>query len=85
MKPGDLKLIDTLKLEDLSIKPTKCYMCEDGDYIFQRVINAKGVPYSIVVCGSCGFEIFSLDTEKEQQLIDYVQEKFGKLKQEGRA
>lgn len=82
MKDNDRQLVDEFELVEKGIKAKDCDYCEKGRYVFQRVLNAKDVPYSIVVCKRCGFEVFSLETVKESQLIEYAKEQFGAFVEE---
>jgi len=75
---NDRALVERLDFEDLGIKTTLCEICKKSNYIYERVINAAGCPYSIVVCKRCGAEPISMPTEKEKSLIDCAKRRYGR-------
>ncbi len=76
MKHNDKELVKEMSLREAGIKEMPCHRQCGGKYVFQRVINASDKPYSIVVCEKCGFEIYSQETVREKQLVDYANEMF---------
>lgn len=58
MKNSDKRLIESIKLDD--------------NAVLQRVINAGGIPYSIILVD--GVEMYSAPTSDEKGLIDYYKE-----------
>ncbi len=58
MKNSDKRLIESIKLDDSAV--------------LQRVINAGGIPYSIILVD--GVEMYSAPTSDEKGLIAYYKE-----------
>lgn len=75
MKSDDKRLVMEKRLPDVGVRNVPCHRC-GGRYVFQRVINAADVPYSVIVCADCAFEVYSLVTEREKKLLDYANEMF---------
>jgi hypothetical protein len=78
VKAIDKKLIGEFDLYefDIKYKTHDCGNGERGDFILERVINRADVPYSIIVCRKCDYELLSAPTEREEGLLAYTKELF---------